>query len=184
MIDELVTPNLRLRRWSPQDLEALARIFAIPEVWQYPFGRGLTLEETEGFLAMQIAAQSTGGWAEWAVELLSNGALVGYIGLAEPHFLPEVMPTVEVGWRLDPAVWGRGLATEGARAVLAHGFSNPGLQEVVSIYQPENAASGRVMVRLGMRFDRDTTHPTRGVAVRVYRITRRQWESQGHHRVG
>ena len=181
MTDELVTSNLRLRRWSPQDLEALARIFAIPEVWQYPFGRGLTLEETEGFLAMQIAAQSTGGWAEWAVELISNGALVGYIGLAEPHFLPEVMPTVEVGWRLDPAVWGRGLATEGARAVLAHGFSNPGLREVVSIYQPENAASGRVMVRLGMRFDRDTTHPTRGVAVRVYRITRRQWESQGRH---
>ena len=82
-------------------------------------------------------------------------------------------------------MWGRGLATEGARAVLAHGFSSPGLDEVVSIYQPENAASGRVMVRLGMRFDRDTRHPTRGVAVRVLpAVTGRQWESQDHEGLG
>jgi RimJ/RimL family protein N-acetyltransferase len=87
------------------------------------------------------------------------------------------MPTVEIGWRLDPTVWGRGLATEGARAALADGFSNPELQEVVSIYQPENQASGRVMARLGMHFDRDTAHPTRGFPLRAYRLSRTDWRA-------
>ena len=177
MIEELLTPRLRLRQWNRDDVVALAEVFAKPEVWQFPFGRGLAADETAAFLAHRIAEQATGGWAEWAVELRENGRLVGYVGLSEPHFLPEVMPTVEIGWRLDPVVWGRGLATEGARAALAHGFSSPDLNEVVSIYQPENVASGRVMARLGMRFDRDTTHPRRALALRVCRLTRSDWEA-------
>jgi len=177
VVDELLTARLRLRRWRHDDVVALAEVFAKPEVWQFPFGRGFTAQETEAFLAYRIAEQTTGGWAEWAVELRDTGRLVGSVGLSEPHFLPELMPAVEVGWRLDPIAWGRGLATEGARAALAYGFSSPGLHEVVSIYQPENAASGRVMARLGMRFDRDTVHPTRAVALRVYRLARVEWQT-------
>ncbi len=167
MADELVTERLRLRPWSVADLVPLARIFAQPEVWRFPFGRGFSAKETEVFLARRIQEQEKGHWVEWAAEDRASGRLVGYIGLSEPHFLPEIMPTVEVGWRLDPAVWGRGLATEGATATLAHGFSVLGLEDVVSIYQPENVASGRIMVRLGMRFDRDTRHPSSGLALRV-----------------
>jgi RimJ/RimL family protein N-acetyltransferase len=175
MPDELLTSHLRLRRWKLDDLAALSEIFAKPEVWRFPFGRGMTPEETGAFLAHRIAEQATGGWCEWATELKESGQLIGYIGLAEPHFLPELMPTVEIGWRLDPSSWGRGLATEGARAALEEGFSHHDLAEVVSIYQPENEASGRVMARLGMRFDRDTRHPTRHLALRVYRLSRVDW---------
>ncbi len=177
MVDELLTSRLRLRRWTQKDRGRLAEVFAKPEVWRFPFGRGFSVEETQAFLAYRIAEQATGGWADWATELRDSGRLIGYIGLSVPHFLPEVMPTVEIGWRLDPLAWGRGLATEGARAALAHGFSSPDLHEVVSIYEPQNAASGRVMMRLGMRFDRDTVHPTRGLALRVYRLSRAEWES-------
>ncbi len=176
MADELLTARLRLRRWSLDDLEDLVRIFAQPEVWEFPFGRGFTAPETEGFLARRIQEQELGSWVVWAAEHRAGGGLIGYIGLSVPDFLPEIMPAVEVGWRLDPAEWGRGLATEGARATLADGFSARGLDEVVSIYQPENVASGRVMARLGMRFDRDTRHPSSGSALRVYRLSRRQWE--------
>jgi RimJ/RimL family protein N-acetyltransferase len=176
-VDELLTPRLRLRRWDLDDIRALAEVFAKPEVWRFPFGRGFSTEETEAFLTYRIAEQATGGWSEWAAELRENGRLIGYIGLSEPHFLPELMPTVEIGWRLDPVVWGQGLATEGARAALADGFSDPELHDVVSIYQPENEASGRVMARLGMRFDRDTRHPRRDVALRVYRLSRVDWEN-------
>jgi RimJ/RimL family protein N-acetyltransferase len=177
VVDELLTSRLRLRRWTQEDRGRLAEVFAKPEVWRFPFGRGFSAEETQAFLAYRIAEQATGGWADWATELRDSGRLIGYIGLSVPHFLPEVMPTVEIGWRLDPLAWGRGLATEGARAALAHGFSSPDLHEVVSIYEPQNAASGRVMMRLGMRFDRDTVHPTRGLALRVYRLSRAEWES-------
>lgn len=79
--------------------------------------------------------------------------------------------------RLDPGYWGSGLATEGGRAALEAGFGLLGLDEIVSIYEPENAASGRVMEHLGMALDRDTTRPTLGVPLRVYRICRGTWEA-------
>jgi RimJ/RimL family protein N-acetyltransferase len=85
------------------------------------------------------------------------------------------MPTVEVGFRLDPDFWGRGLATEGGRAALKFGFDGLGLDEIVSIYEPRNVASGRVMEQLGMLPDRDTTHPALGVPLRVFKIRREQW---------
>jgi len=176
--DEIFTARLRLRRWSRDDLDALAEVFAKPEVWHFPFGRGFTTEESERFLAHRIAVQESGGWTEWAVETLEDDHLIGYIGLSEPHFLPEIMPAVEIGWRLDPQVWGRGLATEGARAAVADGFMKPELEEIVSIYQPENEASGRIMAHLGMRFDRDTRHPIRDLALRVYRLSRRDYAAR------
>jgi RimJ/RimL family protein N-acetyltransferase len=89
----------------------------------------------------------------------------------------QVMPTVEVGWRLDPDYWGHGLATEGGRAALSFAFETLGLDEIVSIYEPDNVASGRVMEHLGMRPERDTVHPTLGVPLRVYRIDRPEWSA-------
>jgi RimJ/RimL family protein N-acetyltransferase len=103
--------------------------------------------------------------------------VIGYVGLEPPTFLPEVMPTVEVGWRLDPEYWGRGLATDEGHAALRFGFDVVGLDEIVSIYEPENVASGRLMQHIGMRHDRDTTHPTLGVDLRVYRLLRSEWEA-------
>lgn len=55
---------------------------------------------------------------------------------------------------------------------MEHGFDPLGFADVVSIYEPENAASGRVMERLDMTFDRDTTHPELGLPLRVYRLLR------------
>jgi len=134
--DELLSERLRLRRWRSDDLAALVEIFAKPEVWRFPFGRGFTPEETEMFLTRRIRAQDLEGSSPAAAEDRATGRLIGYIGLFVPEWLPEVLPAVEVGWRLDPAYWGRGLATEGAGAVLAHGFDDMGLAEILSIYTP------------------------------------------------
>ena len=171
------TRRLVLRRWTPDDLDALVAVFEKPEVWRFPFQRGLTSEETEAFLRRKLAEWESRGWAQWAAVSKEDGALIGFIGLSPPDFLPEVMPTVEVGFRLDPDYWGRGLATEGGRAALEFGFRVLGLDEIVSIYEPLNVASGRVMERLGMCPDRDTKHPTLGVPLRVFKIRRDQWLS-------
>ena len=85
--------------------------------------------------------------------------MVGYLGLSIPTFLPEVLPAVEVGWRLDPDVWGMGYATEGASAALRQGFERLGLGEICSIPQTGNPASSRVCERLGMRWDRTVQIP-------------------------
>ena len=122
--------------------------------------------------------QRTGTPCPLAAEETGSGQLIGYVGLSVPEFLPEVMPSVEIGWRLDPGFWGRGLAVEGATAVLAHAFETLGLDELVSIYEPENEASGMVMQRIGMHFDRDTTYPDEGLALRVFRLSKREWGSQ------
>ena len=127
--DEILTDRLRLRRWRPEDLDRLTEIFARPEVWRFPFGRGFTVEETGGFLARRLDLQDQPGASPAAAEDRESERLIGYVGLSVPDWLPEVMPAVEVGWRLDPAFWGRGLATEGARAAVTYGFTVMGLSE-------------------------------------------------------
>ena len=175
LVDVIETDRLLLRRWTLEDLDALLQVFSKPEVWWFPFQRGLTAEETEGFLHRKLSEWDSRGWSQWAAVTKENPALIGFVGLAPPDFLPEVMPTVEVGWRIDPDYWGRGLATEGGRAALDFGFNVLGLKEIVSICEPANVASWRVMERLGMVHDHDTKHPALGVPLRVFKLARHQW---------
>jgi len=168
---------LRLRDWSLDDLAPLAEVFAKPQVWHFPFRRGFSLAETEAFLLRRIEEQESRGWSLRAAEDRETRRLIGYIGLSEPDFLPELMPSIEIGWRLDPVAWGRGLATEGARAALAFGFEDLGLDRVVSICEPDNVSSSRVMHRLGMSFDRATVDPLHGVPLCIYRLEQAEWEA-------
>ena len=174
---QVETERLLLRRWQPGDLEELAGVFQKPQVWWYPFKRGWTAAETEAFLTRQLDEWDTRGWSMWAAVAKADAALIGYVGLSVPDFLPEVMPAVEVGWRIDPDYWGRGLATEGGRAALDCGFSELGLDEIVSICELDNVASLRVMQRLGMAQDHETHHPRLGVPLHVLRIDREGWRS-------
>jgi RimJ/RimL family protein N-acetyltransferase len=151
-------------------------LFAAPEVWWYPLRRGFTAKETAGFLERQIEEWATRGWGLWALD--RDGVLVGYTGFGVPEFLPEVMPVPEIGWRLHPDVWGSGLATEAAVASLDYGFGELGFTEVVSIFEPDNVASGRVMERIGMTVDRDTVDPKSGDALRVFRLSAADWHER------
>lgn len=111
------------------------------------------------------------GYGLFAVELLGSNHLIGFTGLAEPTFLPEIMPAVEVGWRFARQSWGSGFATEAARAALDFGLVELGIPEIVSVHQVDNHASARVMQKLGMRFDRETLDQTCGRLVRIYRTS-------------
>lgn len=110
----------------------------------------------------------------WAAELKADRRLIGYVGLSTPNWLPEVLPAVEVGWRLHPDYWGRGLATEGGRASLSHGFETRELERII---EPANVASGRVMEKLGMHDWRTATDPVRGLSLAIREITRTQWHA-------
>lgn len=171
------TDRLLLRPWAADDVDPLAAIFAEGEVWRFPFDRGLTREETERFLQRQIEHWDVHGFGMWAAESKDANALIGYIGLAVPTWLPQVLPAVEVGWRLHPDFWGRGLATEGGRAGLRYGFEALGLDRIISIFTPENVASGRVMTKLGFRDVLTTQDPVRKTELTVREITRAEWEA-------
>ena len=181
-LQDVDTARLHLRRFRPDDVEALSTIFAKPEVWRFPFGRGLSPSKSESFLNAQIAEWEANGFGCWIARERKTGRTIGYLGLSIPTFLPEVLPAVEVGWRLDPEFWGRGYATEGARAALQEGFERLGLREICSIPQTGNVASIRVCERLGMRWDRTVQIPAnerRGqLAAEFYVMTLRDWEAK------
>jgi RimJ/RimL family protein N-acetyltransferase len=140
-------------------MDELVRVFAKPEVWQFPLGRGFTRNETERFLETQIARWSASKFGLWLATDLSAGQAIGFVGLSVPTFMPEILPAVEVGWRLDPDFWGRGYAIEGASAALDQAFGSLGLISVCSLPQTTNHRSVRVAERLGMTPDRPVVLP-------------------------
>jgi RimJ/RimL family protein N-acetyltransferase len=101
------------------------------------------------------------GFGLYAVEVKSTGNFIGYVGLSEVRFPAAFAPAIEIGWRLAAPAWGRGFATEAARACLIHGFSQLGFGELVSFTTRGNKKSIAVMDRIGMsrRPAEDFEHP-------------------------
>lgn len=170
---QLRTPRLLLRRWREDDLAPLAAINADPEVMRW-IGDGSvgSLEGTRAFIGRVEQEWETTGRSIFAVQVRDSGALAGLAGMAVPHFLPEIMPAVEIAWRLGRSFWGQGIATEAARAALEFGLTDAKLARIVAVVQVGNTASERVMHKLGMRRERQTTDPGSGRPVRVYEIMR------------
>lgn len=181
-LKDVETERLVLRRFREGDADLLEPVFAKPEVWRFPYGRGMTRNETQRFVARQLEEWDRFGLACWLAATKAEGRVVGYLGISVPHFLPDILPAVEVGWRLDPDVWGRGLATEGAIAALDEAFGPLGLERVCSAPQTDNLASCRVCERLGMTLEHEIEAPgneRRGpVAISLYWINREEWRSR------
>jgi RimJ/RimL family protein N-acetyltransferase len=157
---ELRTDRLLLRRWRADDREAFAAMNADPRVMEH-FPALLSREESDERYERIQAHFQQHGFGLWAVEIPDEAPLVGFIGLGIPRFEAHFTPCVEIGWRLAPEYWGRGLATEGARAALKFGFESLQLPEIVSYTVPANVRSRRVMEKLGMTHDAgdDFDHP-------------------------
>jgi len=175
----LTTSRLLLRRWREDDLPAMAAINADPEVMRW-IGDGTPVDDEATAAATARSEQhwETHGFGLFAVEIRASGELAGFTGLNTPYFLPEVLPAVEIGWRLGRQYWGQGIATEAAQAALDFGFTDRGLDRIVSIHQLGNDASGRVMQKLGMQLDREITD-SRGWRVRIYGISRNDYRPAG-----
>ncbi|GAA5197496.1 GNAT family N-acetyltransferase [Rugosimonospora acidiphila] len=173
----LETDRLILRPFRDDDLDPLAALNADPEVMRYiADGSTRDREQTSAGLARMRQDWAERGYGAFAVEIRDTGEFTGWVTLAIPTFLPEVLPSVEIGWRLAREFWGRGIATEGARAVLRFGFVDRELDRIVSIRHVDNQASGRVMEKLGLRFDRETTVPSfRQQPAVVYALTRDEY---------
>ena len=171
----LTTPRLTLRRWREEDAPALAAHNSDPEVMRW-IGAGTVRDEeqTRATIATIERLWEEKGYGIFAVEVRATGELAGLAGLAIPHFLPEIMPSVEIAWRLGRPFWGQGIATEAARAALGFALLNRELERIVAVVQTGNDASEAVMRKLGMRLERQTVDPASGRPVRVYEITRQE----------
>ena len=156
----LQTERLLLRTWRAEDREPFAVMNADPVVMEH-FPSTLTRAQSDGGADSIEAHFTRHGFGLWAVEVPGVTAFAGFVGLAVPSFDANFIPCVEIGWRLGVDYWGRGYATEAARAVLTYGFETLDLREIVSFTVPGNARSIRVMERLGMTRDPggDFDHP-------------------------
>lgn len=157
------TERLLLRGLRAGDLDEVARLNADPAFVRHLGHHPMSREDSWRQLAMFLGHWQLRGYGFWAVEEKASGRCIGRIGCHEP----EGWPAFEVAWALDPAVWGRGLATEGGRAALDFAQRGLGRREVISVVHPENAASIRVAEKLGGRLARRET--VRGIEVLIYR---------------
>ena len=154
----LTTPRLRLRPWRESDLAPFAAMNADPLVMEH-FAAPLSGQESDAYARRMQAAIEERGWGNWALEEIGGEPFVGFAGLSVPSFEAHFTPCTEIGWRLARSAWGRGYATEAARAALAFGFGELGHEEIVSFTALTNRRSMAVMERLGMRRDGEFDHP-------------------------
>ncbi|HEX8283648.1 MAG TPA: GNAT family N-acetyltransferase [Pyrinomonadaceae bacterium] len=166
----LRTERLVLRMFRDEDLDEYAAIAGDPEVTRY-LGDGRPLSRADAWrqMAMILGHWRLRGYGMWAAEESATGRLVGRIGF----FNPEGWPGFELGWTLAREFWGRGYATEGARAALEHCFTKTGRDHVISLIRPANAPSIRVAERLGEELEGRVD--LSGSEALVYGITREDW---------
>ena len=150
----LETERLVLRRLLPTDLDDLFALYRDAEIRRYfPDGtrtREQTKEELEWFLAGHPEHRELGLWATVDRE---SGRFIGRCGLLP--WTIDGQAEVEVAYLLAREFWGRGLATEAARAIRDHAFGRLGLSRLICLIDRENAASIAVARRIGMAFERE-----------------------------
>jgi ribosomal-protein-alanine N-acetyltransferase len=182
---DLRTDRLLLRRWRDADRPVFASLNADPRVMEH-LPSVLTRGDSDALADLIDLHFDRHGYGLWAVEIPGTAPFAGFIGLSIPGFAAAFTPCVEIGWRLAAAHWGRGYATEGARAVLALAFGELGFEEVVSFTVPANVGSRRVMEKIGMTRDPadDFDHPSARAGLErhvLYKIGSRSWTHVSEH---
>ncbi len=156
---EIASARLNLRRFTPDDLAELCRLFSDPAVTRhYDVNLGSMAEVEEyarAWLDRRLRAYADHGHALWAAELKMGGAFVGAVGLTEQTV--EGRADTEIGYHLKSEHWERGLATEAAIACRDYGFARLQRSRLISLIAPGNHPSMAVARRVGMSRERDVT---------------------------
>ena len=178
----LHTKRLRLEPFDESHLDGLSAMNSLPEVMRFVGGKTETREQT-----LSVITRVKRCWTEWGTSwwafIETNSERVAGAGciqyLRRDAVPPEDLASLtgnplEIGWRLHPDFWRQGLATEAARSMAAFAFDSFPIQELVAVRDSENAESGRVMDRLGMR--QRGLEPWYGTTVVVHVISRAEWQ--------
>ncbi len=167
----LETARLILRSFREEDVDRMAQLFANPDFMRFSLGVFTERKQTIAFVEKVIGWDRAGIPSQFAVVPRSEDGIIGYCGF---FYHPEhAIEDIEIGYRLHPDYWNRGLITEAARAVRDHGFRDWKLSHVISLIHPENVPSRRVAEKNGMKIEKKTVF--RGFPTLVFAITRERW---------
>ena len=144
----LETLRLEMRAFVEDDFDDVYRLDSNPRVMQYiadgkPSTRDMVVQRLERFIRYPRLYPDLGAWR---ASRHDNGAFIGWFALNYAGKSPDV----EVGYRLLPAAWGLGFATEGAKAIVDYGFDDLGLNRIIGVTHPGNMASQRVLQKAGL----------------------------------
>ena len=144
------TERLVIRELRESDVDGAHRVYGDPEVMRYvgADGKPRTREQSAAGVARMMDGQRRNGFSLWAVELAGAGEMIGVCGVVH---VDGTGPDVELVYEFQRSAWGKGYATEAARACLDAALGPLGLKRVVALAYPENAQSIRIMQKLGMQ---------------------------------
>lgn len=165
----LETPRLILRPFRRKDVDLLAKLMKNRDFMRFSLGV-YTREQTIAFLEKILSWDEAGLPSQFAVIFRENSELIGYCGFF--HQIVDGKNEIEIGYRLHPDYWNRGLATEAAKAVRDHSIHDLKLNRVISLIHPDNAASRRVGEKIGMRLEKETVF--KGFPAQVFSLARGQ----------
>jgi RimJ/RimL family protein N-acetyltransferase len=167
---QLETARLILRSFREEDVDAMGELFANPDFMRFSLGVFTERQKTVDFIEKVMGWNRASMPSQFAVVPCGERIVIGCCGF---HHHPEVPGEVEIGYRLHPNYWNRGLITEAARAVRDHAFADLKLPRVISLIHPENIPSRRVAEKNGMKVEKEITF--REFPTLVYAITREEW---------
>ncbi len=153
IIPSLNTERLLLRAFEEDDLDPFAAMVSNLEVMQLATYDGNTMTRTRAWnwLCLMLGHWYMRGFGIWGIEEKSSGELIGRIGLQ----LQESFDDVELVWMLAKSAWGKGFATEGARAAIDYGLNTLALPRIAAVIRMENKPSIRLAERLGMEMEKE-----------------------------
>lgn len=164
------TERLVLRMLRSSDFDDYAAMCADSDIMRFLGERKpMTRNQAWRHMAAILGHWQLRGYGFFAVEEKSSGRFVGRVGFWDP----EDWPDFEIGWTITRENWGRGFATEAARACLNYAFTTLRREYVTSLIDSQNAASIRVAEHLGESFHQDVD--LFGIVVRQYRLTAADW---------
>jgi RimJ/RimL family protein N-acetyltransferase len=160
------TKNLILRPFTLDDAEAWLPLISLPEIIRHTGDTPTSsVEEAREILRSRpLRDYAVHGFGRMAVIEKASGRLVGFSGLKYVAELDEV----DIGYRFLPDCWGKGYATESARAVMEQDAREHGARRIVGTVHPDNPSSGRVLEKLGLRFERVLEADENGVAFKLF----------------
>jgi len=176
----LQSERLGFRTWSAADIELAIGLWGDPEVVKLiggPFSR----EQVQERLSREIATMQSHGIQYWPIFLLTTGEHVGCCGL-RPY--KSEAGICEIGVHLRKTFWGQGYAPEATRAVMEYAFHTRGMTALFAGHNPGNAASRRVLEKLGFRYTHDEYYPPTGLNHPSYRLTSEEFAREQKRGIG
>jgi ribosomal-protein-alanine N-acetyltransferase len=167
----LRTRRLGFRRWADDDFGLAAALWGDPQVMRLIDARGaFTPEQVREKLDREIANERFHRVQYWPVFLLEDDAHVGCCGLRPRDPKKGVY---ELGFHIRSPLWGRGYASEAAQAVVAYAFDHLGVRALFAGHHPENAASRRLLEKLGFECTGEELYPPTGLRHPSYMLRER-----------